>query len=85
MLAITFCIVIKDTKLSMNIGSKSAEFVVGSDSIVTLTHSEGQHSSLRLFRQYATKTNERQRNVHTKQKRIKDYRKKMYLREQKSI
>ena len=28
-------------------GSKSAEFVEGSDSIVTLTHSEGQHSSLR--------------------------------------
>ena len=69
----------------MNIGSKSAEFVVGSDSIVTLTHSEGQHSSFRLFRQYATKTNERQRNVHTKQKRIKDCRTKMYLREQKSI
>ena len=69
----------------MNIGSKSAEFVVGSDSIVTLTHSEGQHSSLRLFGQYATKTNERKRNVHTKQKRIKDCRKKMYLREQKGI
>ena len=31
-----------------NIGSKSAEFVVGSDSIVTLTHSEGQLTSLRL-------------------------------------
>ena len=49
------------------------------------THSEGQHSSLRLFGQYATKTNERHRNVHTKQKRIKDCRKKMYLREQKGI
>ena len=33
---------------SGNIGSKSAELVEGSDSIVTLTHSEGQHSSLRL-------------------------------------
>ena len=29
-------------------GSKSAEFVEGSDSIITLTHSEGQRSSLRL-------------------------------------
>ena len=33
---------------SGNFGSKSAEFVEGSDSIVTLTHSEGQHSNLRL-------------------------------------
>ena len=30
---------------SGNIGSKSAELVEGSDSIVTLAHSEGQHSS----------------------------------------
>ena len=39
-------------KIPGNIGSKSAEFVVGSDSLVTLTHSlthsQGQHSSLRL-------------------------------------
>ena len=33
---------------SGNIGSKSAEFVEGSDFIVTLTHSKGQHSSLHL-------------------------------------
>ena len=31
-----------------NIGSKSAEFVVGSDFIVTLTHSEGRYGSLGL-------------------------------------
>ena len=30
---------------SGNIGSKSTEFVEGSDSIVTLAHSEGQRSS----------------------------------------
>ena len=45
---------------SGNIGSKSAEFVVSSDSIVILTHSltrsEGQYSSLRLRgSKYATK------------------------------
>ena len=33
---------------SWNIGSESAEFVKSSDSIVTLTHSEGQHRSLSL-------------------------------------
>ena len=35
--------------------SKSVEFVVGSDSIVSLTHSEGQHSSFAPKRQLAAK------------------------------
>ena len=38
----------KNELRSGNIGLKSAKFVVGSDSIVTLSHLKGQHSSLGL-------------------------------------
>ena len=49
------------------IGPKSAEFVEGSDSIVTLSNSEGQHSSLRLK---GRKIKKKKKQIKTKRKRL---------------